>query len=327
MYTKGNVFPSRKSLHGFTLVELLVVISIIAILIALLLPALSQAKQQAVSIACLANLRSQGQMLMEYADQYKDAIPYGSIAANGDPDQFLIDYWNVLLFTSTQGNNYTSVITNAWYDPTASNIAAYHGAMEKFAKIFVCPASTLPIVQPNPWYDLEPTGYSTYAANPNFFMLMKQPGVDNGPQYYTCKISNVKDPSQKLAIGDATQNSPTTNSSTALFSWQQNEWPNVYPGYFGINYLIPANGAWPIFTNNQDIPSGYVGLRYRHGQTEPSPGDGWANAVFFDGHAQSIPINRNVSLASPNNPGATGTTGLRELNVINPELPSNISQN
>ncbi len=316
----------RKSTHGFTLIELLVVISIIALLIALLLPALALAKQDAVSIDCLANLRSQGQMLFEYTNQYEGAIPYGSIAAASDPNQFLIDFWNVQLFTATQGNNYASVMTNTWYNPTASNIAAYQTAMEKFAAIFVCPASTLPITQGPQWYDLEPCGYSTYAANPNFFMLMKQPGVDGGPQYYTFSLSNVLNPGQKLAIGDATQNERPTNSSGQLFSWQQNEWPAVYPGTFGLNYLIPAQGVWPVFTNNQDIPSGYLGLRYRHSQTEPSPDNGWANAVFFDGHAQSIPINQNVPLAAPNSPGATGTVGLRELNVINPNLPQSVSQ-
>lgn len=59
---------------GFTLVELLVVISIIALLISLLLPALAEAKRDAETVVCAANLHSIGQAMAEYSTTWNGAI-------------------------------------------------------------------------------------------------------------------------------------------------------------------------------------------------------------------------------------------------------------
>jgi len=61
---------------GFTLVELLVVIGIIALLISMLLPALNRARDSARTLQCLSNLRQIQFGLLQYLRDNKDIIPY-----------------------------------------------------------------------------------------------------------------------------------------------------------------------------------------------------------------------------------------------------------
>jgi prepilin-type processing-associated H-X9-DG protein/prepilin-type N-terminal cleavage/methylation domain-containing protein len=73
------VSRTRQNAAGFTLVELLVVIGIIAVLVGLLMPALSRAREQAQVARCLSNLRQIGQAMNMYQAENKGFIVPGSI--------------------------------------------------------------------------------------------------------------------------------------------------------------------------------------------------------------------------------------------------------
>jgi prepilin-type N-terminal cleavage/methylation domain-containing protein len=120
---------------GFTLVELLVVIGIVAILIAILLPALNRAKEQANRVKCSSNLRQIGTAMMMYADEHRD---YPRVASAGPGDIAAPIYFSGQLDTDP----FNRPISSPWkrFDATMCMFLLVRGKYVTTG-VFVCPST------------------------------------------------------------------------------------------------------------------------------------------------------------------------------------------
>ncbi|MDB5329454.1 MAG: epsG 2 [Phycisphaerales bacterium] len=114
---------------GFTLVELLVVIGIIAVLIAILMPALRRAREEARRVQCASNLRQIAIALNSYANENKEYYPH----------------------CASQGIGHTSEDW-VWWQPVQdineSQVARYLGARaDNLQTLLRCPSDELSIHQ------------------------------------------------------------------------------------------------------------------------------------------------------------------------------------
>lgn len=85
MHKKIIMQHKRKS--GFTLIELLVVIAIIAILAAILFPAFARARENARRASCQSNLKQIGLGIVQYVQDYDEAMPYSTHGADWGADR------------------------------------------------------------------------------------------------------------------------------------------------------------------------------------------------------------------------------------------------
>ncbi|MEM1010948.1 MAG: prepilin-type N-terminal cleavage/methylation domain-containing protein [Planctomycetota bacterium] len=280
--------------NGFTLVELLVVIGIIALLVSILLPTLSRARGSANTVVCLSNQRQIGTAMIMYTQAHGGRLPIkfwnGDTSPNGEG---ATDWaWLILpYFSKDTGDTYASTANGGgpkelWdiYTDTdtilgegvnGNDIITYgvHPQLFRFA--------------PGP---LEPN--QTY--NPAF----AQPGQsDDGSKPYL--LSRVPRPTEMMLLADAVQigsllgpNGWASYQDLWLLqgngtSYSQN-WATLETAY---NTYIegPDAGFNRDYATTAEMladsgPDGNAAsmIRYRHNNNTR------ANLLFADGHAGGI---------------------------------------
>jgi len=165
---------------GFTLVELLVVIGIIAVLVGVLMPALSKARRQAQQVACCSNMRQLAGAFIMYVNDNGGYFPRP--AANS---LFLPEDW--IFYQTYAGRN-----------PNDSSIQKYLGKTFD-PRIYRCPADDVETHKTH--FEGGPLGFARYEYSYSVNEL-----ICHTWPYDTLKITQVKHSSEKVLMIDESAN-------------------------------------------------------------------------------------------------------------------------
>ena len=144
-------FCSRPVSHsGFTLFELLVVISIIALLAAMLMPAIKLVRTAAYRASCQSNLRQMHLGLASYAEDFSVLPPYHNYNQNGFTQVTAATYLQSGRSDGSDGNNRYDVLkcpadkrplapdplSSYWIDYVACMWAGTDGELSIFTRVW-----------------------------------------------------------------------------------------------------------------------------------------------------------------------------------------------
>lgn len=239
--------------RGFTLVELMVTIAIIAILATLLLPALNSARGRARTITCLSNQRQLTLATLLYAGDAEDALPY-----NMGEDE--------IKRTVAQGRylNWTSPIMNWELDSDNTNtFLLVQGGIGPYtsgvAKIYRCPSDfAVSDIQAQAGWTERVRSYSMNAMVGDAGEYTKAGQNVNNPEYRQFfKLGQIVQPSRIFVFIE--EHPDSINDGYFVNNADKLEWTDLPASYH--------NGA-----ANLTYADGHVEpYRWRFASTKPPP--------------------------------------------------------
>jgi prepilin-type N-terminal cleavage/methylation domain-containing protein/prepilin-type processing-associated H-X9-DG protein len=309
--------------RGFTLVELLVVVAVIALLIGVLLPALAGARSSGLQMKGAANQKQMVLGLVRWSGENDDQIPGTNTSGRKlqPPDLDAADSQNRLSRSADRPTQNWD-----WLSPAIGTDALPESRAERFVRIwedFGCPAmtDTLTVANvQNPNSELTrvlesrggmpmpsvlmPASWQWAGDVPGANRILQpanEASVAELPTNWFPRITSVGSESRKIAIADGYANladPPTINGAI----WANPDTDDAYSTFCS---------STPVKTNSLNYDNGGkdASRAYRH--------RGRINAGFWDGHVETVTFrdSQNPSYWYPKGTkiGAAATTTAREF--------------
>lgn len=270
--------PSQKRLYGFTLVELLVVIGIIAVLVGILLPALSKARNSALTLKCKSNLRQLVTATVMFANEHGGYLPKAE--NNGSPR---MQGWNIRLGAQWE-----------FSEPMWSWEYVIMKYMNKNKGAFLCPADPEPKIRFK-WNDTmsnlpdvpdadNVAGSYRYNWSNEIYEGAKDPDTQyNATIFVSPKLTQIKPIERAIIFCDG------TGTRSDQVPWED---PNQSLNHVNIK---TNDGRYNIAHNPPQSYNNPWNVAYRrHSRTfgswdsATSLQRGLANYAFLDGHVETL---------------------------------------